>query len=679
MATINDKKRTLRPEDIYLLKTVSDPRVSPDGKRVAYVLTWNDQEADETRSSIYVVQSDGRLPAKRFTFGEKDTSPRWSPNGEWLAYVAKRGLDDQNQLFLSPLAGGDARQLTEAKFGVAEPAWAPDSSRLAYVARTGDFKEPMDRSPIEKAAPNIVDGLAYKLDGVGFFDQRRQHLFVVDVQSGASSQVTKGDWDDLQPSWSPTSEAIVFVSDRQPERRDRHWRRDVWSVPAAGGRARKLTRSRGGAAHPAYSPDGNLVAFIGHEMGEVLAANRGLFVASGDGSAPPRDLTESLDLAMIGDLLPAETFAWSSDGNGLTFIAGDRGTQILFHTDLSGQSIREVAGGQRWIEALTPTRDPSRAVVVESSASRPMEVMEVLIAGTGSQSRNLSHANDDFVDLIELAKPGRISVTAADGLEIEALVLYPPHLNAGRENAKTKSGGLPLALEIHGGPHGVNSVAFNIAQQSLAAAGYVVLLPNPRGSTSYSEAFTKGVVGDWGGRDYEDILATVDEMVDRGFADPSRLYVGGYSYGGFMTSWTVGHTDRFQAAAIGAPVANLFSMFGTSDIPLFMIYEVGTPPFGNPDSYRTGSPVTYLENIRTPVLLYHNEGDLRCPVAQSEEIFHGLRALGREVEYVRYPGGFHGVSTPSQLVDRMERKLNWYGRHKAPANQPKKAKAGVLN
>ncbi len=202
-----------------------------------------------------------------------------------------------------------------------------------------------------------------------------------------------------------------------------------------------------------------------------------------------------------------------------------------------------------------------------------------------------------------------------------------------------------------------------LANQSLAAAGYVVLLPNPRGSSGYGEAFTQACVGDWGGKDFEDVMTSVDVMLRRGVADPDRLYVGGYSYGGFMTSWAVGHTDRFRAAVVGAPVSNLVSMFGEGDIPLFDIYEIGGTPLDNEEAYRESSPVRYLPNVKTPVLLVHMEGDLRCPIGQSEEIFQGLKVLGKKVEFVRYPGGFHGVQTPSQQLDRLERTIGWYDRH----------------
>ena len=256
-------KRGVRPKDLYLLRTVVDPQVSPDGKRVAYVVTWPDRDADETRMSVHIASTDGRARARRFTQGNKDHTPRWSPDGRHLAFVSDRG--EKNQLFVAPLDGGEARQVTKASHGISNPAWSPDGKLIAYMARTGDYKSPKERSPVEKSAPRVIRNLRYKLDGIGFFDERRTHIFTVGVESGEEKQITDGDWYDDQPAWSPDGKTIAFVSDREPERHQRQWRSDVWAVAAKGGRARKLTRSSGAAVSPGFSPDGRHIAFIGHE------------------------------------------------------------------------------------------------------------------------------------------------------------------------------------------------------------------------------------------------------------------------------------------------------------------------------------------------------------------------------------------------------------------------------
>jgi len=656
-AVAKSKKRGVQPQDFYLLRTVSDPQVSPDGRLVAYVLTSADRDADEMQTSVYVAPLDGRSAARRFTQGKKDHSPRWSPDGRRLAFVSDRG--EKNQLFVAPLDGGEPRQITKAKFGCGSPAWSPDGKLVAYSARTGDWKDPKERAGSDKAAPRVLRDLRYKLDGIGFFDERRVHIFTVDIESGEEQQITHGDWNDDHAAWSPDGAAISFISDREPDRHQRQWRTDVWIVASNGGRARKLTRSRGSASNPAFSPDGLRIAFVGHENGdEGSARNTHLMVVPVQGGAVPRSLSAPIDRPVAGWLLAAgQTFAWTPDGSGIVFLAGDRGTQALYRAAVGSGAVSKVLDGERQIEAFAPAPDGKRLAFTAAWSSEPWEVYGTALNGR-SRERNVSHANDDLRNAVEAGRLERISYAAPDGLEIEAFVMYPPGHRRGKK--------YPLALNVHGGPHSFHpGVRAWIEFQSLAAAGYVVLLPNPRGSTTYGEAFSGACVRDWGGGDYEDIMAGVDVLVRRGIADPERLYIGGYSYGGFMSSWAVGHTDRFRATVVGAPVSNQVSMFGTGDIPLFDIHEIGGTPFENPEEWRKRSPVTYLANVRTPVLLVHHEGDLRCPITQSEEIFHGLKVLGREVEFVRYPGGFHTYNThsPSQIVDRTQRIIAWYGAH----------------
>jgi dipeptidyl aminopeptidase/acylaminoacyl peptidase len=662
------RKRGVKPGDLYLLRTVVDPQISPDGKQVAYVVTWPDKEADETRMSVYVAPFDGREAARRFTQGNKDHTPRWSPDGRYLAFVSDRG--DKNQLFVAPLSGGEARQVTRQKYGISSPAWSPDGKRMAYMARTGEYKESKERTPIEKAAPRVIRDLRYKLDGIGFFDERRTHIFTIDVESGKESQVTDGDWYDDQPAWSPDGKSIAFVSDREAQRHQRQWRSDLWVVPPNGGRARKLTQSRGAAVNPAFSPDGRHLAFVGHEHGdEGSAKNIHLMVIPAQGGEP-RSVSASIDRPVAGwPPTGGRTFEWTPKGDALLFIAGDRGTMALHRAGIANGSVSQVLNGERQIEGFALSPDGRRAVFSAVWLTQPWDLYATTLNG-GRREVNLSHANDELNRKTDLGRLERLSYHAPDGLEIEAFALYPPDYRRGKS--------YPLAVNVHGGPHSFHpgSRAW-IELQSLAAAGYLVLLPNPRGSTTYGEAFSEAVVRDWGGRDFDDIMAGVDELIARGIADPDRLYIGGYSYGGFMSTWAVGHSDRFQATVIGAPVANQVSMFGTGDIPLFDMHEIGGTPLDNPDEYRMRSPVSYLGAVKTPVLLLHHEGDLRCPMGQSEEIFQTLKALGKEVEFVRYPGGFHTYNThaPSQTIDHARRIIAWYDGH-APKPRPRKSRAG---
>ena len=661
------KKHTVRPKDFYLLHTVADPQVSPDGKQVAYIVTRPDREADETRMSVFIAPLDSRTPsARRFTQGNKDHSPRWSPDGRHLAFVSDRG--EKNQLFVAPLDGGEARQLTKAKFGISNPSWSPNGKRIAYMARTGEYKETKERNPVEKASPRVIRDLRYKLDGIGFFDERRTHIFVVDVETGEVRQITDGDWYDDQPTWSPDGKQIAFVSDREPKRHQRQWRSDIWILPASGGQARKITRSRGAAVSPAFSPDGRQIAFIGHEHGDAGGAKNIHLMVAPDAGDAPRSVSASLDRPVAG-WPPAggRTFEWTRDGRALVFIAGDRGTMAIYRAGVQNGSVTKVLDGERQIEAFALSPDGRRVAFTAVWLTEPGDLYTTSLNARARET-NLSHANDELRQTVDIGQLKRMTYPAPDGLEIEAFVLYPPTYHRGRK--------YPLAVNVHGGPHSFHpgSRAW-IEFQSLAAAGYVVLLPNPRGSTTYGEAFSEAVVRDWGGRDFDDIMAGVDTLINKGIADPKQLYIGGYSYGGFMSTWAVGHTDRFRATVVGAPVSNQVSMFGTGDIPLFDMHEIGGTPLEEPGEYRARSPITFLANVKTPVLLLHHEGDLRCPIGQSEEIFHALKTLGKEVEFVRYPGGFHTYNThaPSQLIDHARRIVGWYDSH-APARRAKTAR-----
>jgi dipeptidyl aminopeptidase/acylaminoacyl peptidase len=648
--------RSFTADDLYLLRVVGDPQLSPDEKTVAYVVARHDRDADEVQSAIWVAPVDGSSPPRPFTGGTADHSPRWSPDGATLLFVGKRG--DKAQLHLAPLAGGEARPLTTTDHGASQPAWSPDGTAVAFVARVGPPDPGPDASPADKRRPRVVTSLKWRLDGVGNHDGRRAHVFVVDVASGATRQVTTGDWDDDTPVWSPDGAHLAFVSDRRKQRHDEQLRSDLWVVAAGGGRARRVTRGKGAVALPTWSPDGRRIAFIGGEHGDDFWSKSAHLMVADAAATNATPQTVADGFARLG-VPEGPALAWSAGGDGLDAVRIERGTGVVRRFGLDGSS-RGVLTGDRRVGAFTFTKDERRIVFVATWVGEPSEIYVATLRRDGrvSNERRVTDANNELRSTVALAGARRITSTAPDGTESESFVVVPPA--GGRAKP-------PLVLDVHGGPHGWHPGTFTTTwaiTQTLAGAGNAVLLCNPRGSSGYGDAFLGACVQDWGGGDYDDLMAAVDRVVADRVADPERLFVWGYSYGGFMTSWIIGHTTRFKAAVVGAPVVDQLSMVGTTDIPHFAAYELGGLPWDRPEEYAKRSPLTYAPDIRTPVLLLHQEGDLRCPIGQSDELFAALKLLGREVEYVRYPGGFHALGVaPSHLVDRAARTVEWFARH----------------
>lgn len=656
------ERRPFRPEDIFRFKTLSDPQISPDGRRVAFVVTFADREQDAYRAQLYVAPTDGGAPVRWTNGPRKDSQPRWSPDGRYLAFVRELP-DEKPQLYLLRADGGEAWKLTSLPNGVSQPVWSPDGRRIAFVSPTGGDPRPeKERSEAEKHQPHVVEHLAHKLDGVGFFDDRRSHLFVVEIAGSDERppeprQLTAGDWNDHSPCWSPDGRAIAFLSYRERDRHDLLFAGDVWVVPAEGGAARRVTRSRGPVNQLAWSPDGRWIAYSGHEHGyRDFARTVHLFVVPADGGEP-RNLTASLDRPVIGPLVPAANLlAWSPDGRGVRFVAADRGNLTLFEADLEG-GVTPLIAGERAVTGFTVSADGGRIAFTAQDTARPNELF--LADRSGREERPLTDLNGAFLTEVELPRARRFTYPGADGWPMDGWIIEPTGARAGAPP-------WPAVLEIHGGPHGHYGNLFYPTHQALAGAGYLVIFLNPRGSMGYGEAFTRACVADWGGKDFEDLMRGVDYAVEQGWADPERLAVTGYSYGGFMTTWVVGQTDRFKAAMAGACVSDQYSMWGTSDIgETFTQFELGGHfPHERPEVYLERSPVHHLHRCTTPLLLLHWEGDLRCPISQSEEVFTMLRALGKEALLVRYPGGFHTYWThaPSQRADALARTNAWLDR-----------------
>jgi dipeptidyl aminopeptidase/acylaminoacyl peptidase len=644
--------RPMQPQDITRIAWVSDPRISPDGRRVAFVVTTLSEERDEYLSNIWVVDAAGGVP-RRFTSGPKrDREPRWSPDGARLAFVSEREGRKKGQLYCMPADGGEPSRLTDERHGVSDPVWAPDSRQLAFVARVGGPPEPETEEEKQKSRPaRVITTLKYRVNGEGFVHDRRPHVFVVAADGGPARQLTHGDYVHADPAWSPDGRLIAFSSARHADR-DFDDSSDVWVVAAGGGEPRRLTDTSGPAGLPVFSPDGRAIAYLGRRGRNEFARNVRVFTVPLEGGAP-RCLTAAFDRS-CGPL--GTRPLWSPDGAALIAAAEDRGALSLYRVDAAGASpVTLVVGGERVVTGASLSGDGQRLAF---TASDPVTPAEVFVAGAdGGGERALTELNRAWREEVALSRPERFRFTRA-GFEVDGWIMRPFGF---RPDARW-----PALVNIHGGPHAQYGLGFFDEFQVYAGAGYAVVYANPRGSQGYGEAFTQAVVGDWGGGDFEDVMAAVDEALRRDpHIDAARLGVMGGSYGGFLTSWTVGHTGRFKAACSERAVNDHHGMFGSSDIGhLFNVVELGgRVPWEDIGEYLARSPVTHAKNIATPLLILHAEDDLRCPIEQAEQLFVTLKKLGKDVMFVRFPDENHELSrtgTPRHRLERFRFILDWF-------------------
>jgi dipeptidyl aminopeptidase/acylaminoacyl peptidase len=640
----------MRPEDVYELTGASDPRLRPDGEEVAFVVWRIDREANEYRQTIWLVPTDGSAAPREFTTGGKDAQPRWSPDGTQLAFVSGRERDER-QLYVMPAAGGEARPLTDLKEGVGEAVWSPDGTRIAFTARVRD--EAYDEEDEKKRAPRRFRRLRFKLDNVGWTGDRRRHVFVVAADgSGEPVQLTHGDYEHSHPAWAPDGSRLAFTSDHD-EDWDVEIRSDIYVVdPDGGGEPERLTPADSAYFAPAFSPDGALLACKWTPGGFDFPRHAQIAVVDAATGNDRRILTASLDRNC--DPYPElREPVW--DGDAIVFTVEDRGNLRLYRVRPDGGEPELAVGG----DLVVTGYDAAAGRVVHTSSTATS--LPELYAG----ERRLSDVGRDFVAGRELVEPERFTAVSADGSEVDAWIVRPAGFEGG--------GRYPVLLNIHGGPFAQYGNGFFDEFQVYAGGGYAVVYANPRGSSGYSEEWGRAIRGPgelgpgWGSVDYEDLMAVTDEALARfDFCDPERVGVMGGSYGGYMTSWIVSHTNRFTAACSERALNNFVSMFGSSDIGWAFKGYHGEFVHDAVESYLGMSPWTHAEQISTPLLIVHSENDLRCDVEQAEQLFTTLRLLRKDVELVRFPGESHELTrsgNPAHRVQRFELLLEWFGRH----------------
>ena len=667
-------KPAITSDDLYSFRWVDHARLTPDGRWVAYVVRRADRDAVDYRSQVHLRSTAADGVASIATPGPTDGHPEWAPDGRRLAYASRQGV--AAQVFILEPETGDSRQLTRVALGVNGFRWSPDGRSIAFTATVIGHPEgvvadprPPEGGPGAPPRPpvaRVVQGLDYKFDGQGYLDGRRSHLFVVPADGGEPLQLTDGRWDVGGFDWSPDGRTLVLAGNAEPDN-DLMESNFLYSIPAAGGDLKKLA---GGLdiAIPRWSPRGDVIAFAGTDV-EPGSYTRLWLVSPEGGDA--RAVTGGDDPCLgdhcITDMRAGHGFEmrWLEGGERIGFPVALGGRTELWSCAAGGGDLRAEAGGNRQVYDWD-----AAGGVLALVAADPTTPGDVFIRDAAGE-RRLTRLNG-FLDNREVAMPERIEFTGADGWPIEGWLLKPPGFDPGRR--------WPLVMEIHGGPHGEYSWAFFHEFQVLAARGYLVLYVNPRGSCGYGEDFQRACVLDWGGKDYQDLMLALDQLIERGYVDPERLGVGGGSFGGFMTNWIVGHTDRFRAAVSMRSIADFVSDYRACDIALWNDREMGVLNWSDPRSAWDKSPIRYVENIRTPLLLTHGEMDLRCPIHQAEELFGALRVMRREVELVRFPDESHDLSRsgrPDRRVERLERIAGWFARHiPVGASEPAAAAAG---
>lgn len=631
---------SIQPEHIHEFVDVSSPDLSPDGKRVVFVETQTDVESMEIRSRL-MIRADGDDGARPFTSGKKDSSPGFGPKGRTIAFL-RPDDDGKKQIWTISVAGGEAKQLTNLPSGVRAFSWSPDGARLAVVSRV-DPDEQSDDGPHTQ----VVNRIRYRDDGEGWRGNAFAQLFVVDAETGEATQLTDGEGDHTMPAWSPDGQRIAFVSDAV-EDRDVSRYSEICVIDAEGGDPVCWSEGMTRAGSVAWARNGHQLVAAGSHDADVWDPRQSwLYVL--EEKHPARVVTGEFRAVVQ----PIPEGAWSPDDD-LIYIADRAGESYLCSVHADGGDEEVILGGEMTFTQLCVRE--GRAVMIAGSAYRPGDLYEInLQNGTGLF---LTEGNTDILEAHPPAEVEKIWFER-EGCEIQGRLLFPPGFDASKA--------YPLILEIHGGPNGRFSDSYDPVQQILVGQGYLVLAVNPRGSTSYGPEFMKAVLRDWGGEDYLDLMAAVDLICERPYVDTDRLGVHGYSYGGFMSSWIIGHDHRFRAAVIGAPVTNLYSFYGTSDIGVsFGENQFGGSTLENVEALVERSPITYAGEVQTPALLMTGETDYRCPIEQTEQFYVALKRQGKDVEFVRFPDSAHGfrkAAHPKLRQEYYDRMVAWFAKY----------------
>jgi dipeptidyl aminopeptidase/acylaminoacyl peptidase len=663
MPALADGKFSAR--DIFELEYASDPQISPDGRRIAYVRQSNDIMTDSTRSNLWIVDSDGRNHRPLLSGRSDYSSPRWSPDGTRLAYVSD--VEGSRQLYVRWMDTGQTALVTNLQKSPQSLAWSPDGTMLAFSmqvpARTDPLAKPPDKPKgAEWAEPvKVIERVFYRMDGAGYLEPGFTHIFVVPAVGGTPRQVTSGDFNHNSPvSFTPDGSELVFSANREKDWEHDPQESNVYSIRLDDGRLTQLTEREGPDGQPAVSPNGRLIAYVGFDERERGYENSLLYVMNRDGTNA-RALTPNLDQAVGSPV-------WSENSNGVFVSYDDHGMRRIAFVTLDGKLTtyeHDVSGetlGRPYTSGSYSVAENGTYAFTTGDASSPADIA---VARGGREARTLTSLNQDLLGQRDLARIEAITWKSShDGRTIEGWVAYPP----GYEGSSRR---YPLILEIHGGPHTAYGPNFAPEIQRFAAEGFVVLYANPRGSTSYGAEFALEIQNAYPGNDYDDLMSGVDALVEDGVADPDRLFVTGGSGGGVLTAWIVGKTDRFRAAVVVKPVINWASFVLTADVyPYFRKAWFTADPWVDPEQYWERSPLSLVGNVVTPTAVMTGEADYRTPSSESEQYYQALKLRKIDTALIRVPGAPHFISgRPSHMIAKTDNIMAWFRRYDEDASR----------
>jgi dipeptidyl aminopeptidase/acylaminoacyl peptidase len=641
-------KDRLTIADYFNWEDVSNPSLSPDGRQVLYTRTWIDQLNDRRESAVWLMNADGT----KNRFLVKGSDARWSPDGTRISFVAP-GEPGGAQIWVRYMdAEGATTQITRLSESPSDVEWSPDGKTIAFgmlVRQSEDWRIAMPTPPRGAKwtePPRVVQKVRYRADRQGFLENGLRQLFTVPADGGTPRQITSGEWPANGNAWTPDGSSLLFTSNRVADA-EYSWRQsDIYAVNVASGAITQLTKRNGPDNGPVPSPDGRYIAYTGYDSTDATWKDAALYVMDANG-ANPRSLTEKLDRSPSGMM-------WAPDGSGVYFNVEHEGARNLYFVSLKGD-VKQVTKGPQ-VLTVTDLGKSFLAVGTMSNASKPTDIVAFDVRTP--TVKQLTDVNGDVLAGKRLATTEEVWYTSVDGFRIQGWIVKPADFDPSKK--------YPLMLEIHGGPHSMYNVGFSFARQDHAANGFVMLYTNPRGSTGYGSAFGNAIKNAYPGKDFDDLMAGVDTVINRGFVDSNRLYVFGCSGGGVLTSWIVGHTNRFAAASANCPVTNWLSFVGTTDGPGWY-NNFAKYPWDDPSEHLKRSPLMYVGNVNTPTMLMTGVNDLRTPMGQTEEYYEALKIRKVPTAMVRFNNEWHGTSsTPSNFLRTQLYLRSWFERYKQP-------------